>query len=310
MTGEDRNNPTRVLAIGECMIELTHIDEDVLRIGCAGDTFNTAAYLSRCSSRDRVAVDFLTSVGDGYYSERVLTAIASEGIGTDGIRRVPGRSPGLYLVRTDGAGERSFTYYRSQSPARELFAEAAPDLRGYDVVYVSAITLQILGTTARERLWTALRSFRADGGAVVFDSNYRPAGWPDVDTARHAVRTTWELTTTGLPTFTDEQALFGDDSPERTVARLAGLGVSEIVVKNGEFGCTVAHGAGAQTLPAVTVERVVDSTAAGDAFNAGYLAERLAGSDPVESAKQAQVLASTVIQHPGAIVDRSVVPGV
>ncbi|QGK70673.1 sugar kinase [Allosaccharopolyspora coralli] len=309
MTGEGSATPTRLLAIGECMIELTHIDEHVLRLGCAGDTFNTAAYLSRCSSPDRVAVDYMTAVGDDYYSDRVLAAIASEGIGTDGIRRVPGRSPGLYLVRTDAAGERSFTYYRSQAPARELFADAAPDLGGYDVVYISAISLQILDSAARDRLWTALDAFRSNGGAIVFDSNYRSTGWPDVDTARHAVRTSWELATIGLPTFADEQALFGDESPERTVARLAGLGVSEIVVKNGASGCTVAQGAASHTLPAVEVERVVDSTAAGDAFNAGYLAARLAGGDPVESAKQAQGLAATVIQHPGAIVDRSVVPG-
>lgn len=299
---------TRVLAIGECMIELTHRSADTLALGCAGDTFNTAAYLSRRTRADEVRVDYLTRLGDDYYSERVLDGIRAEGVGTDLIHQAPGRSPGLYFVRTDDRGERSFTYYRSQAPARDLFADEPPDLSAHDVVYLSAITLQIIGLSARQRLWAELRAFRDRGGSVVFDSNYRPVGWGSVEEARHAVRTTWDLTSIALPTFADERALFGDADPQTTVRRLRERGVPEIVVKNGAAGCAVWNGESLRMLPANPVERVVDSTAAGDAFNAGYLAARLTGADAVRAAENAQSLAATVIQHPGAIVDRSVVP--
>ena len=299
----------RVLAIGECMIELTHRSADLLALRCAGDTFNTAAYLARITGADQVHVDYLTRVGDDHYSERVLEAIRAEGVGTELVRRIPGRSPGLYLVRTDGTGERSFTYYRSQSPARELFADEVPDLSGHDVVYLSGITLQIISPAARERLWSALRAFRDGGGTVAFDSNYRPVGWSSVDEARHAMRTTWELTSLALPTFADEQALFGDTDPQTTARRLHELGAAEMAVKNGSHGCVLWQGESPLPIEALPVERVVDSTAAGDAFNAGYLAARLTGADPVDAVARAQTLAATVIQHPGAIVDRSVVPG-
>lgn len=300
----------RVLAIGECMIELTHRDADTLAVGCAGDTFNTAAYLARLTTPDQVRVDYLTLLGDDHYSERILTAMRSEGIGTERIRQLPGEQPGLYLVRTDEHGERSFTYYRSLSAARKLFETDVDgvDFADYDVVHLSAITLQILSPPARERLREALAKFRTSGGRVSFDSNYRPAGWPDAAEAAEQVRELWRLTSIALPTFSDEQALFADPDAAATVDRLRGLGVEDAVVKDGANGCVLLDGDWTLRLPAEHVPRVVDSTAAGDAFNAAYLAARLTGTAPPDSAQHAQKIAATVIRHPGAIVADEVLP--
>ncbi|GAB2966797.1 PfkB family carbohydrate kinase [Amycolatopsis acidiphila] len=107
---------TRVLAVGECMIELTHTGARTLSLGYAGDTFNTAVYLARLTPPEAVEVDYLTRLGDDDYSAGILAAMRGEGLGTRLVDRVPGAQPGLYLVRTDEHGERSFTYYRSESP--------------------------------------------------------------------------------------------------------------------------------------------------------------------------------------------------
>ncbi|WP_431879744.1 sugar kinase [Amycolatopsis sacchari] len=294
---------TRVLAVGECMIELTHTGSRTLSLGYAGDTFNTAVYLARLTRPEDVEVDYLTRLGDDEYSAGILAAMRAEGIGTALIDQVPGAHPGLYLVRTDERGERSFTYYRSESPARRLFdGEHTPDVTGYDVLYLSAITLQLLTPAARERLWDTLSAARARGTHVVFDSNYRPAGWPSEDVARDAVRRTWELTTIAAPTFSDEHALFGDTSPEAALARLRDVGVPDVVVKDGGNGCVVWDGTAARLVPALPVESTMDTTAAGDAFNAGYLAARLSGQDPVEAAGAGHAVAAKVIAHPGAII--------
>jgi 2-dehydro-3-deoxygluconokinase len=176
------------------------------------------------------------------------------------------------------------------------------------VVYLSAITLHILPPDARERLLTALRAVRDRGGDVVFDSNYRPAGWPDADTARAAVTAAWKLATIALPTFSDETALFADETPADSVRRLAGFGIPEVVVKDGANGCVVWDGERPRPVAVPPVLSVVDTTAAGDAFNAGYLAARLTGADPFTAARNAGALAGQVIGHRGAILPASVLP--
>ncbi len=302
---------TRVLAIGECMLELIHREQGILALGYAGDTYNTAVYLSRLTDPRDVQVDYLTLVGDDEYSERMLRAMEAEGVGTARIRRVPGSRPGLYLVRTDDDGERHFCYYRSESAARGMFAEEEPPptwLAEYDVVYLSGVTLQVLTPPARERLWGWLRQIRMDGGQVLFDSNYRSAGWPDAATARDAIRTTWALATTALPTFGDERALFADAAPTDAAFRLRSWGVAEVVVKNGSDGCWVSNPECHQHVPVQPVTGIVDTTAAGDAFNAGYLAARIAGMDALGAVGRGHDVASLVIRRRGAIVDDDALP--
>ena len=105
-----------------------------------------------------------------------------------------------------------------------------------------------------------------------------------------------------LPTFDDEAVLWGDPSPEATVARLQAFGIGEIVVKNGPNSALVAASGGQEFVPVPEVVVPVDTTAAGDGFNAGYLAARLSGAEPAQAASAAHRLAGDVIRHPGALV--------
>lgn len=304
---------TRVAVIGECMVELTHRSDSTLALGFAGDTFNTAVYLARDTSAGGVHIDYVTAVGDDWYSNELVSAIETEGIGTGYIERVPGRTPGLYLVRTDGQGERTFTYHRSESPARHLFDNSWPEridraIGGSDLIYLSAITLQILSEPARERLWSILSTARARGARVAFDSNFRPRGWPTVRDARAAIKRTIELSDLYLPTLADEQAVFGDRDGRACARRISSLGVPECVIKDGGHGCLVLTKDGVESVPARHDIAVVDTTAAGDSFNAGYIAARLRGEARLRAAESAQLLAAQVIGGPGAILPDDVIP--
>jgi 2-dehydro-3-deoxygluconokinase len=149
-----------------------------------------------------------------------------------------------------------------------------------------------------------METARARGAQVVFDSNYRPAGWPSADAAIRWMTKAWRRATIGLPTLDDEQKLHGDAGPEQCAARLRNLGVTEIAVKLGERGCYVSAGKTAEIVPAVPVANPVDTTAAGDSFNAAYIAGRMSGLDPLASARKGNELAAIVVQHPGAIIPR------
>src|SRR5947209_19555873 len=109
-------NTRRVVAIGEVMVELTRGTDGRYSLGYGGDTFNTAVYLARAG----IPVAYATALGDDPYSDGALAFASAEGVAGDLVIRVPGRMPGLYLIETDSAGERRFTYWLDTSPARVL----------------------------------------------------------------------------------------------------------------------------------------------------------------------------------------------
>jgi len=303
----------RVAAIGECMLELSHREERTLALGYGGDTLNTALYLARTAAGREIAVDYVTALGDDPMSETMLRAWQAEGIGTARVARLPRRLPGLYLIRTGASGERRFFYWRSEAAVRSLFEtpETEPLLAAlaeYDALYFSGVTLAILAPAARQRFRTALAAARSRGRLVAFDSNYRPALWPNAAAARAVFAEFLPMTSLALPTFEDEQAVCGDGDAETTARRYAAAGVPEVVVKRGASGCVVLAGGGLIDVPVPEPVPAVDTTAAGDGFNAGYLGARLAGTSPEQAARAGHGLAGAVVRYPGAIIPRAATP--
>ncbi|HJM52095.1 MAG TPA: sugar kinase [Alphaproteobacteria bacterium] len=293
----------KVAAIGECMIEISG-PAGRARIGFGGDTLNTAVYLARAG----VSVDYLTALGDDPFSDEMLRAWQAEGVGIEGIVRRPGRLPGLYLIRTNEGGERSFYYWRDRAPARELFAgdgaAVLESLAAYDWVYLSGITLSVIGAAGCQALAGRLGELKAGGLRLAFDSNYRPRGWPEAAAARTEFDRLLPLVDIALPTLDDEQALYGDGDGAACAARHRAAGVAEVVVKMGADGCLVAAEGGTTTIPVPETLAPVDTTGAGDSFNAAYLAARLAGRAPAAAAAAGHQLAARVIGCHGAILPK------
>ncbi len=302
----------KIACIGECMIELFEdaaSGPETMRRTYGGDTLNSAVYLARELAGAEAAVHYVTVLGDDPYSAEMLAGWAAEGIDTGLTERLPGALPGLYMIRVDERGEREFLYWRDRAAARRLFATEGAGrtlaaLAEFDWLYFSGISLAILGAAGRGKLMDICATVRKRGGQVAFDSNFRPRLWPDRQEARDVISQAWRHASVALPTFEDEAALFGDETPAATVARLRDAGCSEIVVKCGADPCIVAANGEMSAVGAVRVSEVVDSTAAGDSFNAAYIAARIAGRPPDEAAKAGHILASKVIGHRGAIIRR------
>ena len=298
---------TRVACIGECMIELSPAGERTLELAYAGDVCNTAVALARLARGTDVVVQFVTRLGDERHSEAMIAEWRAEGIDTTLVDRLAGRAPGLYLIELDEGGERSFTYYRSQSPARDLLADddhaatLRAGLAGADWIHLSAVTLSLLGEPAHERLLALLDHLRAAGVRVALDTNYRQRGWPNAATARRRIEDVLARCDLALPTLDDERALFGDADLRACLARLAGIGVPEIAVKLGPDGACVAWSERSEGVPAVADVEIVDSTGAGDAFDAAYLHARLTGAEPPAAAAAGNALAAATLGHRGAI---------
>ena len=281
------------------MIELRELPDGTLRRSWGGDTLNTALYLARLGA----AVDYVTALGDDGWSSEMLAEWQSEGIGTGLVHRLPGRLPGLYIIQTDSRGERRFLYWRDSAAARQLFEHLdVTALDAFGVLYLSGITLSIYDEAARAILLQTLADASARGARIVFDTNFRPRGWPVLSVARHLYGRMFDVADIVLASSEDLSLLYGEAGETELLRHAAD---TEIVLKLDTPECRVVHGGAEHSVQAVAVDEVVDTTAAGDSFAAAYLAARLRGEPPPQAARAGHDLAGLVVRYPGAIVPRA-----
>lgn len=291
------------VAIGECMVELSEAEGGLLRRGFAGDTFNTA-YYARKLLPAAWTVSYLSALGDDALSTQMLAFMTESGIDASPVRRIAGKSPGLYMISLLN-GERSFTYWRDTSAARQLADDPghlAQHLAKADVIHFSGITLGILTSAATATLLEALRSARARGARISFDTNYRPRLWQGrSDTAETYLRAA-QVADIVLPGLDDEIAVFGPSTPSDVATRYRAKGAAVVVVKDGAKGATVFDASGEHHVPAVTPRVLADTTAAGDSFAAAFLTRIARGETPREAASFAARVAAEVVAQRGALV--------
>lgn len=297
-----------ILSIGEAMVELSQAGRDGLwQVGIAGDTLNTAWYLRRLLP-DEWQVGYFTRVGSGEFSQRMLDFLTAEGIDTAHVGRDPQREIGLYAISLKD-GERSFSYWRDSSAAKGLADDPgtlAQALAGTRIAYLSGITLAILPDEARMALLHALREARAQGMQVVFDPNLRPRLWPGTATMCDSVEAAAAISDLILPSFDDERDHFGDSDPQATIARYLERGAGQVIVKAGGDPVRYGGNEGEGLIDDLERETPVDTTSAGDSFNAGYLAARLRGADVGSAIRAGHELSRQVIRHRGALVREAV----
>jgi len=305
MTNQEWLN-RNVVGIGEAMIEFAPVGENVYRRAFAGDTLNTCWHIAQIV-RDRARVGYFTKVGMDAFSAEFIDFVAASGLKSDAIVRDPTHSIGLYVISLTGA-ERSFTYWRDSSAARRLaddFDAVLAATSGVGLIHISGITLAIIGESGRRNLLKALDAARSKGSIVSYDPNARLRLWRDAAEMQHGLREALAVTDIALPSFDDEAKLWGDCDPEDTVKRMSAAGVREVVVKNGQDAVALFNGGSLTRVQTPEVSNIRDTTGAGDSFNAGYLADRLAGMAPLSACQLGQEMAGEIISHFGALAPES-----
>jgi 2-dehydro-3-deoxygluconokinase len=287
-----------ITVIGEAMLELSRGQGDNWNLRYGGDVINTAVHMARSGDKVRLA----SALGADPMSADLRAQWEAEGVDTSLVLAADGCLPGLYAIETDATGERTFHYWRSEAAAKRMFALPASEAMveqaaQSNLLYFSLITLAILPDEGREALLSLSATVKARGGKVAFDGNYRARLWPDAATARRWRDRAIALADIGLPTLADEVEMGEADDARDTAARWGANEGREIIVKLGGEGCLV----GDELVAPPRLIDVIDSSGAGDAFNAGYLHARLAGMMPADAALAGHRLAGWNIGRRGAI---------
>lgn len=298
------------LIIGESMLELTQHSNNLLKQAFAGDTHSVAVYLKRLDSDKTNEVRLLSAMGTDALSHQLKTELSLEGVDTSLLLQHPTKTVGLYMVHTDNHGERSFQYWRSQSAAKEVMylLDALPEIKASvtpNTVFFSGITLAILDQHSRYKLRDWLQQLRNGGATIVFDPNYRPALWENKYSTKQNYKWAFEISDVVLPGMDDLTRLYQVSNTDEAWGLIKTLCKGEAIIKDGDKGVTYYHNSTVIHVPITPVAHPVDTTAAGDSFNAGYLASRgqkLSVADAIAFAAQ---VAATVIQHKGAIIPKS-----
>ncbi len=271
-----------VLVVGETLVDLVPAggNDDLFVRRMGGGPTNVAAGLARlgdapllwsCLGADPLA-DFL---------RRRLDAIGLLG---PYIERAPESKTSLALVTHDGAGDRTFTFYRERPADVHLSVGAVPDeqLAQLDWVVVGGIALA--ADRARAAILDLLDRATAAGCTIVYDPNARPSLWTDKSFERTA-RDVLAYTDIVCGSAADcRTAGFDGETPAALAQSVLATGVHTVVLTQGGDGSLLRATANSPVGPTAIDHpgysvAVTDTTGAGDAFLAGLLDGIVGGAD-------------------------------
>jgi sugar/nucleoside kinase (ribokinase family) len=243
------------------------VDEATLTIGGSGGIFACAA------SRLGLAVAFVGVVGDDRFGRYMLEELAANGVDTTGVVIDPERPTGLTVVLSTPDD-------RAMLTAPGTVGDLRADLIDRDVlgqarhVHVSSYYLQRGLAPDLPHLFAELR---ADGTTTSVDPNWDPSGrWDE------ALLRLLPSVDVFLPNEMEALSLAHISELDRAIATLREAGAGVVAVKRDGQGAVGADASGLVRVEGLDAA-VVDSTGAGDAFDAGFLACWLAGT-PLERA--------------------------
>jgi 2-dehydro-3-deoxygluconokinase len=290
----------RFVAVGECMVELFSEDAvpvdraERFRCSFGGDALQAAMTAANLGTPSAVA----TVVGDDPFAGSLLSWFERSGLSADHLRRRPGFT-GLYLISLDGAGERSFAYYRKGSAASTLSPEDVAWSEPPEAVLVSGIT-QAVSKSSRQAALEAARRTRDAGGLVVFDVNYRARLWEeDAEAARQAFEEILPLCHVVRAAAPDETTIVAEEpNPVEAAKSLAARGPGFVLIGCGADGAVVAAEGSVERIPAASIG-YIDTTGAGDALTGGFVHALIAGKSPSAAARVGVAAGSLAVTRRG-----------
>ena len=279
-----------------------------MTINFGGDTYNSAVYFSRLTN-DKTNTFYSTALGKDNFSKKMISRFKNENIKCDYIRTDGDNPPGLYSIEINEKGERSFSYWRDQSPSKYIFLgskgkKLIKDINNADIFYYTGISAGILDEKQRKDLINIGSTATICG----FDFNYRSQLHYNNKVSQLLFNEINNRVDIHFVSFDDARELFNIKSP---------LEIFEIINEKKNlilirYKNSIIFKNKQQEIKTVTVPHgeVVDTTAAGDAFNGSFLAimNNNKNISVEENILMSHSVTREVIKHRGAIISKNKMP--
>ena len=292
-----------VCSIGEAMIEISNVKNNLYNQSFAGDTLNFCNYLDK----KKLNAFFLSAIGKSEINQSLLDFVKSKNISTKYIKQINQFEIGLYLIKNKDNGEKQFFYWRDESAAKQYFnnidfINLYKELKNFDYIYFSGITLSIIHVSKLNNFIKLLKLLKSKKIKIVFDFNIRPTRWNKKNLNNFF---------DSVLKFVDICFLSGEDmsywknkngikSYEQIVRKYKIK--HSIFRKNAKFTYVFLN-KNKYVFKNKLLKKVVDTSGAGDGFNAAYLSNFIVNNDPILALKAGSTLGSKIVMKKGAIVD-------
>lgn len=292
-----------LIALGEPMVEFAAEERGRLgqatafRRGWGGDTSNVAVAAARLGA----SAGYVTRLGADEFGRSFLHLWEQEGVDASRVVVDPEGFTGVYFIALDAEGRHDFTYYRAGSAASRLHpGDVDPDyLATARVLHTSGIT-QAISDSARATAESAMREARRLGVAVSYDLNIRPKLRPLPQLSRVIIAAV-ECADVVFLSAEDAGHLYGTLPPDAVVEELLGKGPRLVVLKQGANGCLAGSADGVRLHQTGWPVPAVDTTGAGDAFDAAFLVEWMRGMPLDECGRFANAVGALAAGGLGAV---------
>lgn len=235
---------------------------------------------------------FWSAVGADPYGQTLLESLQSVGVNTDGLLCVSSETTGMALITVDAVGENSIVLIAGANAACDrAYLESGVSRLESDMVVLAQLE------TPLEGVMYVLERAKQIGCRTILN----PAPAPE---NRDALLPIYPLLDYITPNETELERLTGcpTDTLEHIYAAAETLlerGVQAVLVTMGERGAALVQPQHRQHIPAIKV-RAVDTTAAGDTFNAAFTVELAAGKSIEAALRFATAAAAVSVTRKGA----------
>lgn len=271
---------SRVLLFGEPMALFTAQAEgklediNLFKKSVAGAELNVCTGLTRLGH----SVSYITRLGEDPLGLYVKKFIDKEKLGTEFITFDSLNKTGLMLKSKVSNGDPITAYYRRGSAFSHITPEDIDNINfdGVELLHVTGIP-PALSLSSREATYRLIERAKERGIYVTFDPNLRPDLWESEEVMVNVINDLAKKCDLILPGVAEGLILVGSDDVEKIANFYQGLGIQEVVIKNGSKGAYVRSGNNSFEQPGFKVEKVVDTVGAGDGFAVGVLSGKLEG---------------------------------